>query len=160
MPENQISQAPVSSGESTDTLAGFYRYVNELKQTAKRQYDRNINKDLSRQNWKNLFKRNVTAVLHHVYEASLVQLGTLHFRTEKTESENGFSPIVVQALKPFDGVVDDVIQYALKKHRTSCALSNFPDEHNPSEDYIAEVIQQTGRDWQAFASQVNALANQ
>jgi hypothetical protein len=159
MPENQISQTPVSGDESAASLAGFHQYVNDLKQTAKRQYDRNINKDLSSQNWQNLFKRNVVAVLQQVYEASLVQLGTLHFGTEKMESEDGFSPIAIQALKPFDGVVDDIIQYALQKHRTSCALSNFPDEHNPSEDYIAEVIQETGRDWQAFASQVNALAN-
>lgn len=157
MPECQIFETPVSGDNNATSLAGFSQYVSELKQTVKRQYDRNINKDLSRQNWQGLLRRNVIIILQQVYEDSLVQLQTVYFNPEKMEVENGISQFAIQALKPFDGFIDGVIQYALQKHRTSCALSNFPEEHNPSEDYIVEVFQQAVKDWQAFASKVNTL---
>lgn len=139
-----------------DQPESFAQYVTQLKQDMKRQYDRNINKDLSSQKWKDLFKRNVVAVLQKAYQDSFQQLQALSFDPVETQ-QHGFSTLANQALEPFDGIVDDMLQYALQKHRTSCALSNFPDEHNPSEDYISEVIQKTSRDWQDFASQVNHL---
>lgn len=159
MSEDLVSTIPVSGDTGAIDLAGFSRYVMELKQTIKRQYDRNVNKDLSRQNWQDLFKRNVTAVLKQAYHDALLQLQSVSLDHEKreTETEKGFSKLAVQVLKPFDGFVDEIMQYALQKHRTSCALSNFPDEHRPGEDYIAEVVQETTRDWQIFASQVNSL---
>jgi monoamine oxidase len=151
------SETPVSGENHAMSLAFFGQYVAELKQSVKRQYDRSINKDLSRQNWQALFKRNVTSVLKQAYQDSLVQLQSVSIAPERMETKNGFSTLAVQALKPFDGFIEDIMQYALQKHRTSCALSNFPDEHRPSDDYIGEVIQETNRDWQAFASQVNDI---
>ena len=139
------------------SLDGFNQYVMELKQNIKRQYDRCINKDLARQNWQDLFKRNVTSVLKQTYEDSLTRLQQFSFELEGVETEKGFSKLTVQALNPFDGFVEEFMQYTLQKHRTSCALSNFPDEHNPNEDYVAEVIQETNKDWQAFALRVNDI---
>jgi hypothetical protein len=144
---------------NTTSLADFDQYVSELKQLVKRQYDRCINKDLSRQNWQDLFKRNITFVLKQAYEDSLTRLQQLSFDIDEVKAEKGFSQVAVQALKPFDGFAEELMQYALQKHRTSCALSNFPDEHNPSSDYIAEVIQELNKDWQAFAVQVNTIVS-
>jgi hypothetical protein len=141
----------------TDNLTDFEQYVTQLKQSMKRLYDRSVNKDLSQQNWQDLFKRNVTSVLQQAYKDGLAQLQSVSFGADSSETENGFSKATVQALKPFDGFVDELVQYALQKHRTSCALSNFPDEHNPSQDYIAEVLQETAKDWQEFTLQVNAV---
>lgn len=45
--------------------------------------------------------------------------------------------------------------HAVHRHRTSCALSNFPDEHKPSVDYITEVAQAIGARWHDFAMTVN-----
>lgn len=139
--------------------ARFEQFVTALKQTTKRQYDRSVNKDLSRQNWRDLFIRNVTAVLNEAYAESLAQLQRESFDFGEVETENGFSNTLVQALKPFDGFVEELIQYALQKHRTSCALSNFPDEHKPSEEYIDKVILQTTKDWQTFVLQVNTIVS-
>ncbi len=146
-----------SENANTASLTRFEQYVSELRSLAKRKYDRGVNKDLSHQNWQNLFKRNVTSVLKHTYEDSLAQLQQLSFVHEEVKTEKGFSKITVQALKPFDGFVEELLQYALQKHRTSCALSNFPDEHKPSDQYIAEVVQETAKDWQSFALHVNSI---
>ena len=148
--------SPVSEKCTTTSLAGFAQYVTELKPIMKRQYERSVNRDLSRQNWQGLFKRNVTSVLKQAYEDSLVQLQSVSFAADAVETGEGFSKVAFQALKVFDGFTEELVQYALQKPRTSCALSNFPDEPRPSEDYIAEVIQETSKDWQAFALRVNA----
>ena len=110
----------VAENSTTTSLASFEQYVTELRRTMKRQYDRNVNKDLSQQKWQGLFKRNITLLLKQAYEDSLRQLQNITI-----DSENSY----VQALKPFEGIIEELMQYAVQKHRTSCALSNFPDEH-------------------------------
>ena len=114
------------------SLAEFDQYVTELKQIMKRQYDRSINKDLSRQQWQGLFKRNVISALKQVYEDALGRLIQLSFDPEGIEAVKEVAELTALVLQPFDGFVDEFVQYALQKHRTSCALSNFPDEHKPS----------------------------
>jgi len=151
-----MSDTATCKDSNTTNLAGFEQYVTKLKQSIKRNYDRSVNKDLSQQNWQGLFKRNVTAVLQQAYKDALVQLRTVSFVPDG-EMADGISRISVQALKSFDALIDELMQYALQKHRTSCALSNFPDEHKPSQEYIAEVIQEAEQDWRDFVSQVNTL---
>jgi monoamine oxidase len=157
MSENPVLEARAAEEIDSTSLESFFQSITELKQGIKRQYDRNINKDLSRQNWQDLFKRNVTSVLQQAYNDSLIKLRAASLSPETAESQHQFSSLAIQALKPFEGLVDDLMQYALQKHRTSCALSNFPDEHQPSIEYIAEVTQETDQDWRAFASEVNRL---
>ena len=132
-----------------ENLARFEQFVRELKRTVQRQYNRSINKDLSKQLWQDLFIRNVTASLRQAYAESLVQLRQLSFESDAPNLSS-------RVLQAFDGFIDEFVQYALQKHRTSCALSNFPDEHKPSQDYIADVLAQTSRDWHAFVEQVKA----
>jgi monoamine oxidase len=141
------------------SLAGFENYVNELKSTIKRQYDRCVNKDLSQQKWQDLFRRNIVDVLNQAYDHSLTQIEQLSTnikRTDKFKIHYGASG-KDHILKYFDGFTEDLIQYALHKHRSSCALSNFPDEHNPSQEYIAEVIQQANHEWEYFVFQLPSV---
>lgn len=138
-------------------LVSFSKYVESLKPVIKRQYDRNVNRDLSQQNAENLFKRNIDAVLQQTYEDSLKQLRQMSFDTHDVSAETGVSSLTSNVLGTFNGVIEELFQYALHKHRTSCALSNFPDEHNPSQEYLAVVIQDTDLGWQAFSLQVKTL---
>lgn len=132
-----------------DNIDRFEQFVQGLKRTIQRQYDRSVNKDLSKQQWQDLFIRNVTATLQQAYADSLVQLRQLSFQPDTAD----LSPRVLQA---YDGFIDEFVQYALTKHRTSCALSNFPDEHKPSQDYITDVLIQTNKDWLTFVEQVDS----
>lgn len=110
-------------------------FLSGLRQQIQRQYDRAVNRDLSRQNWQGLFGRNVRQVLQDLYAELLMQ------------SEQGMDE---DALQQISSLPETLMQYALQKHRTSCALSNFPEEHMPDSAYVAEVIQITEQDWQAF----------
>ena len=135
----------------------FDQYVAGLTPGINRQYDRGVNKDLSQQKWQGLFKRNVAFVLKQTYEDSLKYLQHLSMENKGVVLEQQLLNIVEQILHPFEDLRNELIQYALYKHRTSCALSNFPEEHNPSQDYINEVIEITSRDWKIFTFQVNAI---
>ena len=147
----------ISAETNTTSLDRFSEYVTGLRTAMKRQYDRSVNKDLSQQKSQGLFKRNVTAVLKQVYQGALQELGQLSLAGDELGSREGDAKLADLVFKPFDGIVEELIEYALQKHRTSCAMSNFPDEHNPSQEYIFEVIKQTGRDWSAFVAQLNTL---
>jgi len=138
-------------------LASFEHYANGLLPGIKRQYDRGVNRDLSQQQWQDLFKRNVTTVLKQVYQDALVQLQQVTFEGESQAGQETDDRLAKRVLNPFSVLIDELIQYAVKKHRSSCALSNFPEEHNPSPAYITQVLEEVDRDWAQFVSQMTAL---
>ncbi len=138
-------------------LAGFEHYVSGLLPSIKRQYDRGVNRDLSQQHWQNLFQRNITLGLQQVYQDALDQLRHITTDRENMASTGEGVSVNEQVLKPLLKLIDELMQYAVQKHRTSCALSNFPEEHNPSQAYIAQVMQEVDRDWSTFVSQVKAV---
>jgi monoamine oxidase len=51
------------------------------------------------------------------------------------------------------GLLDDVIAF----NRTSCALSNFPDEHHLSKDYVQTILRDIAAAWQEFSLSANRL---
>lgn len=86
---------------------------------ANRTYIRALNKDLALQNHTGMFLRNVVAV----HQQLLDNLKPLQ-------------PDLDTKL----AVTDLFIQQALQHNRTSCAISNFPDEHQPPQQAIIEAI--------------------
>ena len=139
------------------SLLSFEQFVNELRKSLPRQYDRLINSDLARQQWNELLLRNTVTTAKNTYEASFEKLQNLSFAREEAAINKGLSTLTTQALNVFKGMLDELLQYALQRHRTSCALSNFPDEHKPDEAYIAEVKNALAQEWREFALQVNAF---
>lgn len=134
--------------------AAMQAFVSAQKANARRRYDRKVNMDLSRQNSQQLFKRNITAVLNQCFDETRCEMQ----RQQEAAHEGGVVKAwLPQLLAEYEGLIDDLIDYALNKHRSSCALSNFPEEHNPSRDYLAEVLSQVSRDWSAFVSHMRTL---
>jgi hypothetical protein len=138
-------------------LGELHHNVADLKIRIKRDYDRSVNRDLSQQQWQDLFRRNVTAVLRQAYGLVLAELEKLPTSAEGLAVDENAQEACALVLKSFDGLIEELILYALQKHRSSCALSNFPEEHNPSQEYIAAVIEEACRDWSAFVARVNTL---
>ncbi len=50
-------------------------------------------------------------------------------------------------------ILDDVIAF----NRTSCALSNFPDEHHLSGHYKQVILRDIAAAWQEFSLSANRL---
>lgn len=141
---------------NADCFAQFSQYVAEQKTVLKKQYEQLLAQDLSWQQWDGCFQRNVLAVLEQAYDDALVQLQKLPFDVSGMPVDRGLSDLTKQALAAFDGFVDDFLQFVVDKHRTSCALSNFPDEHKPDKTYVNEVKRDIAGLWQNFALSANA----
>jgi monoamine oxidase len=122
----------------------------------KKQYEQLLAQDLSKQLWDGCFQRNVLAVLEQGYDETLVFVKTLPFDSTTSTVDQGLSDLTKQALVAFDGFVDDFLLFVVDKHRTSCALSNFPDEHKPDKTYVNVVKRDIAALWQNFALNINA----
>jgi monoamine oxidase len=79
----------------------------------------------------------------------------LPFDSAASPVNQGLSDLTKQALAAFDEFVDEFLLFVVDKHRTSCALSNFPGEHKPDKTYVNEVMREIAGLWQNFALDVN-----
>lgn len=142
--------------KNSDNLDEFERYIAERKPALKRQYEKLLAYDLSRQQSQGCFQRNVLAVLEQFYDDALRQLKSLPFDASQCVVNNGMSDLTRQVLGTFYGSVNEFLLFVIDKHRTSCALSNFPDEHKPDKAYVDTVKRDIAELWRNFALNINA----
>ncbi len=142
--------------KNADSIAQFCRYIAGQKPVLKKQYEQLLAQDLSRQQWDGCFQRNVLTVLEQFYDEALSRLQTLPFDSKESPVNRGLSDLSKQSLTAFNGFVDEFLLFVVDKHRTSCALSNFPGEHKPDKTYVNEVMREIAGLWQNFALNVNA----
>ncbi len=143
------------SQQNSDNIQQFKQYVAEQKPVLKKHYERLLAQDLSQQNWDGCFQRNLVAVVAQAYQQALAYAHTLAFDASTAPIERGMSQLTQQALSAFDGYVDEFVLFVVDKHRTSCALSNFPDEHKPDKIYLDAVRREIVGHWQQFALELN-----
>ncbi|MDD5411752.1 MAG: amine oxidase [Methylobacter sp.] len=127
---------------NADSIAQFCRYIAERKPVLKKQYEQFLAQDLSRQQWDGCFQRDVMIILELAYDEALAFLKTLPFDSAASPVNQGLLDLTKQALNTFDGFVDDFLLFVVDKHRTSCALSNFHDEHKPDKTYVNKVMRE------------------
>ncbi|MEQ1530846.1 MAG: amine oxidase [Methylococcales bacterium] len=142
--------------KNADSLSQFAVYVSLQKTALKKHYAELLARELSMQQWSGCFQRTVLTVLKQAYADALLKLQVLPFDGSKSTVSSGLSMLTRQALANFDGFVDEFLAFVVDMHRTSCALSNFPDEHKPDAIYINDVKRDIAMLWQDFALAVNA----
>ena len=145
-----------SEQKNTGSLVQLRQYIAERKPVTKKQYGQLLVHDLARQQWHGCFQRNVLAVLEQAYDEALTYIQTLSFDYCESSANQELSNLTQQALTLFDSFVDEFLLFVVDKHRTSCALSNFPDEHKPDKAYVNEVMQKIAGLRQNFALNANA----
>lgn len=128
-------------------LAKFQATIATARKTMERQYERLVNRDLSSQRWQGLLQRNVMLSLEQLFALSLDEIE----RLELTEAD---ADIHRQLLSVYDNIIESFLQFAVQKHRTSCAISNFPSEHKPDNVYIEQVLTQSYQIWEKFSEDV------
>lgn len=141
---------------NSNCIGEFGRFINDQKANMKKQYDQLLAHDLSHQQWDGCFHRNVLIVLEKTYEDALAQLKTLPFDHAGSTVNQGLVDLTKSVLTVFDGFIDEFLLIVVDKHRTSCALSNFPDEHKPDQVYLSAVRSDIALLWRNFALDINA----
>lgn len=141
---------------NADSITQFHRYIAEQKPLLTKRYEKLLAQDLSQQQWDGSFGRNVLVVLGEAYDEALAFVKTLAFDSSTAPVNRGLSDLTKALLAAFDGFVDEFLLFVVDKHRTSCALSNFPDEHKPGTVYVNAVRHDIAELWQNFAVNANA----
>jgi monoamine oxidase len=120
-------------------------------------YRQRLNQDLAAQHRDQLTQRAILGSAEDVFAAALDVLKTLPFDTRGVAVERGrcaLTPELQHAFRDFlPTLLDDVIAF----NRTSCALSNFPHEHQPSKEYVQAMLKDIAAAWQEFSLSANAL---
>jgi monoamine oxidase len=141
--------------KNADQIEAFSHYITSRKRLLKPQYETLLADDLSRQQWQGCFQRNVLIVLERFYTEAFQKVQAISFDVSSSSIDNGMFDLTRQVLKVFHGVSDEFLLFVIDKHRTSCALSNFPDEHKPDKIYVNDVKRDIAELWKNFALNIN-----
>jgi monoamine oxidase len=159
------SERPTGAMEGLDgmdpvnavSLARFAAWVGEAEQTAFDLYRQLLNRRLAAQERDQLTQRAVLEAVEQTFEQALLVLGGLPFRMHAVPLERGRSGLTPHVQAPFGGFLRDLLDDVMSFNRTSCALSNFPDEHKISAPYREVILLDVAAAWKEFCLAANSV---
>jgi len=152
---DQAATRPVSGNAAC--LACFGEGVAALRAGAFERYRQHLHRYLAAQAKQQLTQRALLDTVEQVYSEALDQLGGLPFDTAAVGIQRGRSDLTPSVLEPFDGFNRSLLDEVVHFNRGSCAISNFPDEHDPAQDYVETISRDLAAAWREFAINVNNL---
>lgn len=153
-----VAQAPSTAASSNDPcLAIFNGWVAEQRAAAFRRYRSFLNQYLASQQREQLTQRALLGAVEQIYSEALDQLGALPFDAGAVGIHNGRSDLTPDVLACFEGFNKALLDAATAFNRMSCALSNFPYEHQPDGDYVKTIMRDLAAAWREFALGANAV---
>ena len=120
------------------SLARFREWVAAQADAAFDSYRHRLNRGLAQQQRDQLTQRAVLGAIEEVYSKALDILDGLPFDMSGVGVERGRSALTPDVQAPFRDVMQALLDDVIAFNATSCALSNFPDEHHLSKDYTAD----------------------
>ena len=157
--ETQLVGAPaqgVARSDAEMALEDFALWVARQRSRAFSAYEGQLKQALSGHRSQDLTRHCLLAAVQGLYGESLVHLQTLGFPQQAASGTEG-TALTRAALAAFEGFNEELLGQALAFNRTSCAMSNFPDEHQPGTDYL-NLIRADLRDaWRRFAFDMHDL---
>jgi len=158
----QIGAVPAE--ESTDALSGnaallaqFEAWVRGQGGPAFDSYRTNLNARLSEQNRDQLTQMAVLETVEATLDSALVLLGELEFDMKGVPVESGRSALIPEIQAPFRDFLQTLMDDVIAFNRTSCALSNFPYEHNLPDEYKQTILRDVAAAWREFSLAANGL---
>jgi monoamine oxidase len=139
------------------SLARFAAWVEEAGQTAFDLYRQLLNRRLAAQERDQLTQRAVLEAVEQTFEQALLVLGGLPFRMHAVPLERGRSGLTPQVQAPFGAFLRNLLDDVISFNRTSCALSNFPDEHKISAPYREVILLDVAAAWKEFCLAANSV---
>lgn len=155
-PARPPAQTPAGSG---DGLASFAAGVAARREQAPAHYRQHLTRLLSGQQAEQLTQRALLATVEQVYSETLGALDGLLPRLEPAQispAQGGRHALTPTLLAAFEGWNAQLLSAALAFNGTSCALSNFPDEHRPDAALQRAITLDLAAAWREFALELNA----
>lgn len=152
--QQRLAAAPASA-TNEESVAAFAAWVDASRTRAIELYRQAVVRALSAWRSDSMTHAVLREVVDHVYGEALQQLDMLPLELDGVPVERGRCALTPRMLAPFSGFSDALLDEALQHNRTSCAMSNFPDEHAPSADYVVRIRSDLASAWRAFALSLN-----
>ncbi|WP_018412881.1 flavin monoamine oxidase family protein [Methyloversatilis thermotolerans] len=145
------------SASNQAAVQAFAEWVATKRAAAPDLYRQSVVRALSASRSEGMTQAVLAAVTDHVYQSALDHAASLQFDVAELSVQQGRCVLTPHLLQPFSGFSETLIETAVQHNRTSCALSNFPDEHQPSDDYLGLIRRDMLIAWRAFAQSINDL---
>lgn len=136
-------------------LQRFTGWMRQQREESLQRYRAQVHAALSRQQDGQLTQRALLGALESLYADALAELQRLPLAAAGLPVEQGRHALTPRVLDPFMGLADELLDEAVRFNRTSCALSNFPFEHQPDAQYLKAIRRDLAAAWQDFALRVN-----
>jgi len=147
----------VTTSENDTCLSQFSAWVAAQRATPLDRYRHHLHQHLASQHRDQLTQRALLATVEQIYSEALDVLDALPFDTSGIAVQNGRSDLTPAVLEPFDGFIKNLTDEAVQFNRGSCALSNFPAEHDPAKDYVETISRDLAAAWREFALSANGV---
>ena len=120
-------------------------------------YRHRLNRSLAAQQREQLTQRAILESMEELFDNALEVLDGLAFDISAVAVERGRSPLTPGVQQPFRNLMQSLLDDVIAFNRTSCALSNFPDEHHLSKEYLQTILRDIAAAWQEFSLSANRL---
>lgn len=153
-----LAVAPnAASSDAATALAAFGDWVGQARAGSAERYRSHLTRLLATQHYGELTQRALLATAEQTYSEALAWLGEALPALPGTPVVEGRSELTPLVLAPFSGWSKQLVEQARAFNGTSCALSNFPHEHQPDGDYVQAMARDLMAAWQEFALEANDL---
>lgn len=148
------------NADNNTSLNHFGSWVSTQRSQVLSRYRSHLNRTMMSQSTSSQFKEQLTQralldTVEQMYGEALQKLDSLPLNTRDVAVDKGRSALTPAVLAQFDGLNQDLVEAALEFNRGSCAISNFPDEHEPTQDYQEAIRLDLLAAWREFALSVN-----
>ncbi|MCJ2177794.1 flavin monoamine oxidase family protein [Novosphingobium album (ex Hu et al. 2023)] len=139
------------------SLQSFGEWIADQRAPGFSTYRATLSRSLMRQEREQLTQRALLAAAEEVFANALKQLGELSFDGAGASVSQGRSSLLPAVQAPFKPFLDGLIAEVMEFNATSCALSNFPDEHKPPREYVNAMLRDIAAAWVEFSQDANLL---
>lgn len=138
-------------------LQRFSEWVASRQASTFANYRQRLNYALSHGQKEQLTQRAMLGAMEAVFTDALAFLEELPFNHDGVAVERGRSDLTPKVQAAFEGFIQALLDAIIDFNRTSCALSNFPEEHRLAKDYISTTLRDIGAAWREFSLSANRL---
>jgi len=154
LPDAARPAGSVASINAT-SLARFSKWVADQHDVVFDGYRHRLNQNLAVQQREQLTQRALLESMEELFDNALEMLDGLPFEISSTAVERGRSPLMPGIQQPFGVLMQSVFDDVIAFNRTSCALSNFSDEHHLSREYRQVILRDIAAAWLEFSLAAN-----
>jgi monoamine oxidase len=155
--ETTVGEGAAAITINAASLAKFGDWVAAQNDKAFDSYHERLNRGLASQQREQLTQLAILGSVEEVYKNALSVLDGLPFDMKSVPVEKGRSALTPEVQKPFGNFMQTLLDDVIAFNRTSCALSNFPQEHKPSKEYVQTILRDMAAAWKEFSLAANGL---